>query len=80
MSQGTSLQAKIYRSRMNEARRGTLSAAVKKKKQDAKKKINKIVSDGLEEYFAPGNYDDEGAEGAIRDQILGDIGELIARL
>jgi hypothetical protein len=60
---------------MNEARRGTLSAAKKKQLSAAKKKINKIVSDGLEEYFA--NYDDEGAEDAIRDQMLGEIGYLI---
>ena len=48
--------------------------------QAAKKEINKIVSDGLEEYLAPGNYNDEGAEGHIRDRIVGDIGEIIARL
>jgi hypothetical protein len=56
---------------VNEAR-GNSSAA--------QKKINKIVSNGLEEYFAPGNYDDEGEEGRIRGKILGDIGEIIARL
>jgi molecular chaperone DnaK (HSP70) len=64
---------------VNEAR-GKSSAAQKKKMQAAQKKINKIVSNGLEEYFAPGNYDDEGEEGRIRGKILGDIGEIIARL
>ncbi len=88
---GTSLQAKLYRSRMNEARgtrksgtsatqKMTRSAHLKKKMQAAKKEINKIVSDGLKEYLAPGNYNDEGAEGHIRDRIVGDIGEIIARL
>ena len=61
---------------VNEAR-GKISAAKKKKMQAAQKKINKIVSDGVEEFFAPENYGDEGAEYAIRDRILRNISTIL---
>ena len=92
MSQGTSLQAKLYRSRMannneepiDEAaapqQQQQLSAAKKKKIQDAQKKVNKILSDGLGEYLKPGNIERISIRAANRDRILKNIGELIDSL
>mgnify|MGYP005653947535 CR=1 FL=1 len=92
MPQGTSLQAKLYRSRMannneepiDEAaapqQQQQLSAAKKKKIQDAQKKVNKILSDGLGEYLKPGNIERISIRAANRDRILKNIGELIDSL
>lgn len=57
-----------------------LSAAKKKKIQDAQKKVNKILSDGLGEYLKPGNIERISIRAANRDRILKNIGELIDSL
>jgi len=85
---GTSLQAKLYRSRMNEARRGAdgpesrrLSkakkiAAQKKRTQLYQRKINKVVAKALADLAVEDN--DEGDDYHIRDKFNREVGQLLS--
>ena len=78
---GTSLQARLYRSRMNEARGGThgkISAAQKKKIQAAQKKINAVVAKALDDHMEAEG--DEAEESHVLKGTLSKIGGLISAI